>query len=350
MGSTVLENILEQGSSLRALALHHFGRGLDAMLHAAALIQDSEHVVFTGMGASFFACLAMPYLFSDRAAAVSVVESSELLYFLSGLLRRKTTVIVVSRSGESIEVTKLLPLLQQRGCTLISATNVPGSTVASCAAEDILINSPSDKSIAIQTYTATVAVLALLAAASLGELETAKAELDATIQAAEHLLRSGLPEQTQFPFRREPIYFLGRGSSLATVNAAVLLMHEMAKLPAIGMSSAQFRHGPVEVVNKDFQTIIFGSQPATADIDLKLARDLAHIGATVGWIGPSSVDGTIHSLCSWPDHVPARFAPIVEVIPAQMLSLRLAESAGIEPGKFRYLAQVTLSETGFAGM
>jgi glucosamine--fructose-6-phosphate aminotransferase (isomerizing) len=127
-------------------------------------------------------------------------------------------------------------------------------------------------------------------------------------------------------------------------------MHEMAKLPAVGMSSAQFRHGPVEVVNKGFQAIMFGSQPATADIDLKLAQDLAQMGATVGWIGPSPGDGKIHSLCSWPDHAAHRFAPVLEVIPAQMLSLRLTESAGIEPGRFRYLAQVTLSETGFAGL
>ena len=39
-----------------------------------------------------------------------------------------------------------------------------------------------------------------------------------------------------------PLYFLGRGPALASVREAVLVMHETAKMPAVGMSSAEFRN------------------------------------------------------------------------------------------------------------
>ena len=48
--------------------------------------------------------------------AAPVVETSELLYFLSSTLGANTAVVLVSRSGESVEITKLVPVLKQRGC------------------------------------------------------------------------------------------------------------------------------------------------------------------------------------------------------------------------------------------
>ena len=64
-----------------------------------------------------------------------------------------------------------------------------------------------------------------------------------------------------------PLYLLGRGASLASVAAGALVIHEVAKAPAVGMSAANFRHGPVEVVDKQFHGIVFGSRPETADLE-----------------------------------------------------------------------------------
>jgi glutamine---fructose-6-phosphate transaminase (isomerizing) len=345
MSSAILGNIQAQPDALRAVAAHQLGPGKDALLRAAASLNRSERIVFTGMGGSLCACIPAQYLFAERGIPVTVIDSAELLYFASGILSPKTAVVLVSRSGESIEITKLLPVLRERGCPLISITNVPGSTLTTHADVNILINSPSDQLIAIQTYTATLAVISLLAAACFGALEIAGHDLQLTIGAIEQLSSAGVAAQTIF--ERRPIYLLGRGASLASVNAGVLLMHEMARLPAVGMSCAQFRHGPVEVVTRDFQAIIFGTQSSTAEIDGKLAENLSSTGASVGWIGPIPANTTVRALCSWPAFVPPRFAPILEIIPVQILCLRLAELGGIPAGQFQFAAPITLSETEF---
>ena len=348
MSASVLEYILGQPDALRAVTAYHFGPGREALLHAAALLKESKQIIFSGMGASLFACIPAQYMSAGRGIPASVVESSELLYFLSEMLAPDTTLVLVSRSGESIEVTKLLPILRERRCRVIAVVNAAGSTLAKQANETILINSPAEGYVAIQAYTSTVAVLCMLAAVCNGELDRLRTELDRVIEAAEAMLASdSAATQAWPPFERGTLYLLGRGPSLASVYGGQLLMHEMARMPAIGMSSAQFRHGPVEVVSKEFQAIVFGSQPETAEIDLRLAEDLAGVSKCVRWIGPLASGSKVDALSFWPGDIPPRYAPLLEVLPVQTLAFRLAEAGGIQAGQFRFAAPVTLSETGF---
>lgn len=347
MSASVLEYIVGQPNALRAVAAYHFGPGREALHHAAALMNESKQIIFSGMGASLFACIPAQYMFVERGIPTSVVESSELLYFLSGMLEPNTTLVLVSRSGESIEVTKLLPILRQRRCRVIAVVNAAGSTLANQANETILINSPAEGYVAIQAYTSTVAVLCMLAAACSGEIDHARTGLDRAIEAAESMAASNAAAQEKPPFERGTLYLLGRGPSLASVYGGALLMHEMARMPAIGMSSAQFRHGPVEVVSKEFQAIVFGSQPETAEIDLRLAEDLAGVSKCVRWIGPLASGSKVDGLSFWPPDFPPRYAPLLEILPVQILAFRLAEAGGIQAGQFRFAAPVTLSETGF---
>jgi glutamine---fructose-6-phosphate transaminase (isomerizing) len=121
-------------------------------------------------------------------------------------------------------------------------------------------------------------------------------------------------------------------------------MHETAKAPAVGMSVAQFRHGPVEVTDERFRGIVIGTQAATVELDEALAADLTRMGGTVRWIGPAA---RATSLYRWPDSVPVRFTEIVDVIPLQMAAYRKAEWKGIRPGDFRWAPLVTKSEAGF---
>lgn len=345
MSSVVLQNIQAQPEALRTVAEHQLGPGRDALLRAAGLLNQSERIIFTGMGGSLCASTPAQYLFAEAGVSVSVLDSAELLYFGSGLLTPTTAVVLVSRSGESVELVKLLPLLRQYGCRVVAMVNVPDSTLAKQADETILINSPADQLIAIQTYTATVAVISLLAAAYFNQLDAADRDLQLTVAALGELLPSALTANANF--KRGTIYFLGRGLSLTTVNAGALLMHEMARLPAVGMSAAQFRHGPVEVVTGDFQGVVFGTQAATANLDRKLAEDLAAAGASVAYIGPLPSNTALRPLAPWPSSVPSRFTPILEIVPVQILCYRLAEMGKIPIGTFRFCGPITTSETDF---
>ena len=214
MSTPLLENILHQPEAVRAVAEYQLGAGRENLLRTAELLRSKKRILLSGMGASCFACLPLYYRLLQRGWEITVVETSELLYFLPSSIDKDMAALLVSRSGESVEVTKLLPVLKQRGSAIVGIVNVPGSTLNSEADEAIVMNSPADQFAAIQTYTATLVVLALLEAALFNELDVAQAELQTT---ADLLIRF-VPECVKesegwrgFLEGNRPIYLLGRG-------------------------------------------------------------------------------------------------------------------------------------------
>ena len=139
-----------------------------------------------------------------------------------------------------------------------------------------------------------------------------------------------------------PVYLLGRGPALGSVNEGALLMHETAKTAAVGMSSAQFRHGPAEIVSPDFRAVVFGSPAPTQELDRSLANDLFSAGGRVRWIGPGSSQAP--TLVPWPA-IASVLSPLFEIVPLQAAAYRLALWRGITPGDFRFVSEVTATES-----
>jgi glutamine---fructose-6-phosphate transaminase (isomerizing) len=349
----MLHNILAQPASHRAVLGLHRGGGANLRACAEKIRNVQGRVIVSGMGGSLFAALAAVSHLQQQGYLVQAVESAELLHYGSASLRAADLGIVVSRSGESIEPVLLAEKMRDAGMTVIAVTNVPGSKLEHVAHLTLPIGSQADKLIAVQTYTGTLLTLLLLAEevsagdsqplndASAAALPALSAHIDRCLDAGDswrELLTGGT------------LYLLGRGPALGSVHEGALLFHETAKAAAIGMSSGQFRHGPAEVVSKDFRAVVFGTPLQTQILDRALADDLFSLGADVRWIGPSAEhgDGVHHapSLVPWPE-IPPLLAPLFEIVPLQVAAYRLALWRGITPGDFRYVSEVTSSESGF---
>jgi glucosamine--fructose-6-phosphate aminotransferase (isomerizing) len=352
MNPPMVENILAQASSLNAVMAYHYGDGRAALINAKNLLRSAQRIILSGMGASLNACIPLANFLATRGIMVSVIETSELLYFQAELLNPETSLVLVSRSGESVEVTKLLPIARQRGCKVVGLVNVPASTLAREATCPILLNSPADQLVAIQTYTGSVVALMLLGAAFTEEMDgQIRADLEKTI----NVLSRYVPEWYRFSggwpgffANNVPIYLMGRGPSLASVHSGGLLLHEVAKITAVPMSSPQFRHGPVEVIHDQFRAVVFGTQKATVDLDRALAEKIVTLGGHARWVGPKPAPREVDSLCDWPDDVPELFMPVVDVIPMQLAAYHTARWLGLTPGEFRFATPITLSERDFA--
>ena len=351
MTTPLLTNILDQAQALQVVSDYHFGPGRKTIEQAAALIRGKKKVLLSGMGASCFACVPLQHALARLGFEVLCLETSELLYFPPVSLSDDWVSVLVSRSGESIEIIKILEKLA--GASVVGISNVEGSSLSQAANVAMVLKSPPDQLVAVQTYTSTLAVFALILACIAGELDGVKKELDQTIR----ILGNSIPrwvgrraEWRSFLHGHSPLYLLGRGPALGSVSEGVLLMHETAKAPTVGMSVAQFRHGPVEVVDSSFRAVIVGTQPETVGLDAALANDITAMGGQVRWLGPAVQGCLADPLCEWPDDIPARFRSICEIIPLQIAAYAKAELAGLRPGDFRWATAVTNTETGFGGL
>ena len=348
----MLGNILGQPASLLALLAAHRAHSGPLTVAANLLRRARGTIYFTGMGASLFAALPAVDRLRLQGLRVQAVESSELLHYGSTALHRDDVGVLISRSGESVEVLHLTERMRAAGMPTIGVSNVSATTLESLSDTVLPVHSRPDQLIAVQTYTGTLTTLLLLAESTLGDpapwSELCAASLPALTAWTEQCLQSSASWQA-FLDTRQPLYLLGRGPALASVHEGALLLHETAKAPVVALSCGQFRHGPVEVVANGFRAVVLGTPRLTREVDGSLAEDLLRMGAEVRWLGPVSGDpgsSGVMPLVPWPE-IDAALAPIFEIIPFQLASYRLALWRGIVPGDFRYASEITASESGF---
>jgi glutamine---fructose-6-phosphate transaminase (isomerizing) len=349
----IYQDILRQPESLARVMEHHCGAGCGELQAAATLVRDAPLVILTGMGASLFACMPLQYYLAARGRRVLLVESAELLHYQPEICRG-AVVVVVSRSGDTVEISKLLDRLVEYGARVIGVTNEASGRLAGNAGRVLLVASHRDELVAIQSYTGQLLTLLMLGSLACGEPEAEwRAGLDrllAELSGVIHCHLEAMGGAQSFFADAACVHLLGRGPSLASCCEGALLFNETAKLPAIAQPAGQFRHGPVEVVDNSFRGIVFAPNGATRQLNLQLARDLAAFGGSVCVVGPSE-DGVAAALPFW--EIPADtclFTPVFEVVPLQIAAWQAAQWRGLVPGEFRYVSPVTLDEASFPAL
>ena len=345
--STLASNIESQPEALERSLQYQCDKGRTAIEEAASLIRSAKKVVIAGMGASLFAVIPLQYHLCSLGLDAIAIEAGELLHYLNGAWK-DAVVLMVSRSGESVEIARLVERMKG-SAPIIGVTNEPESKLSRSADVSLNLASLPDEIVAIQTYTCTLLTLHLLGNVVASSFEDAANEIRQLLPAfASHTQKTmaSITDWDRFLQPNSPVYLLARGASFASAQEGALLFHEVAKSPAVAMPVASFRHGPVEVVDHNFRGIVFAPQDGTRELNLALARDLVRFGGKVRVIGSSLGEAYEDSFSDYPT-VPATIAPLFEVVPLQVAALRLALLRGIEPGSFRFAPQVAIDEASF---
>ena len=124
-------------SALRTLQIEQAAiGGLQAKLdesfdHACQLMLACQgRVVVTGMGKSGHIAGKIAATLASTGTPAFFVHPGEASHGDLGMITRADVVLALSNSGETAEVTALLPLLKRLGTPLVSMTGRPGSTLA----------------------------------------------------------------------------------------------------------------------------------------------------------------------------------------------------------------------------
>lgn len=306
-----------------------------------------RRVIFSGMGSSIHAATAAALHLQEAGFDALTVEASELLYYSGALLNEHTLLVPISQSGRSVEVVKLLDVAGGR-CPILGITNTADSPLAQAGQATILIQAGAERTVSTKTYTNTLAALHLLVLALLGEsvsagqgaitrLATAIGEYLPAWKAQSEALVAALPEPRS-------LFFLGRGPSRASALTGALICKESTRLPAEGMVSGQFRHGPMEVIEPGVLPVMFGGPEQTRTLNVKLAEALAGLSGGLVYIGAGAADGLpAGSVFALPE-VGDPLLPIAEAVPTQLVVAALAARRGLYIDGFRYGQKVTVTE------
>lgn len=310
-------------------------------------------IYFVGMGSSLFAAYPAYLYLLESGFPVAWLDASELLHYGLQGIRDDDTLFLVSQSGESYEILKILEKLSVKPYR-VGVTASPASAMAKKCDVTIDILSGLEKAVtSTKTHTAMLSVLNLWAMAYRGDREgffRAKGELESIADEAERLITSS-PE-----WARRTIYNLellqesdarvivARGYSLSSAWHGCLCFYECAKETFLSFSGGQFRHGPLELAVKKMLALLLMPPGRTSLPMQNLAEFLVQRGVKVLSVGQCAL-APRYNLEVLPFYSSNEFfAPLLSIISIMLLSYYIAEEKGIEPGTAYLIKKTTLEE------
>src|ERR1700681_428088 len=212
-----LRDILRQPVELQRTLGHLSGAGRGLLDAAAAKVRSARHVYLTGIGSSWHAGLNVSALFQLGARPVYLVDAAELVQFAA--IPAGSVLIVISRSGRSVEIVQLLAKARESGATVIGITNAADGTLAREAQIPLVIPVALDHAISVNTYTTLALAAGILAAFATGSFAAPLAEsLSQSFAATARAIPTWQAQIENSPWLapHSVTYFLARGSSLGS--------------------------------------------------------------------------------------------------------------------------------------
>lgn len=340
--------IAEQPVALRAT--------LEALLprreEIVAAFVGRRHVVFSARGSSDNAGIYGRYLLETHAQVPSgLFAPSVATHYRSRLDLSDTLVVSVSQSGRTAEIVQAQEWARASGAATIAVTNDAASPLA--VAADLALTTvagtelavPATKSYLTQTAAMTVIGLAL---APDPDLESRLADVADAVEA-----------QLSDAGRLDPVVDLlagpqqrivtGRGLLMGTALETALKLEETCGRPVRGYSYADLRHGPISVVGDGITAVLVAAAdgPLRAPM-IELADDLRRRGATTVAVGGNASFAAACDVSTGTITTTERLAPLVAIVPMQMVIERVARRLGLDPDEPAGLSKVTRTDATVA--
>jgi glucosamine--fructose-6-phosphate aminotransferase (isomerizing) len=347
--NNLLKEILEQPEALRRIHAAYVAVDNPVLDQAAGLLQRSKLIYMTGMATSEYANLPASSLLSQHDRVNFTYDVSELLYYHLPALKSDSCLVLVSQSGNSAEIMHILKDLNGR-LPIVGVYNSENSALAGQADIGLPILAGPQLACGSKTNLSSIAVLLLLAEKALGhDLEESGRVLLSVADNIERIFdgwEKKLTPAVDFLENSAYTVFLGRGPSRASALFSSVLFREVPKIVAEGMGAAAFRHGLREMINSAHRVVIFAPQGPSQSMLVHLAKDLIDIDVPVMLITNTDVDMNPgrNLFVIRTDPQPEHWAPLVDMVPMQLVGYLLAKRLGLEPGKLLISTYVTTVE------
>ncbi len=341
------EDILKQPDQLQGSMEYTTTEGWAEVEKAIGLIRSAKTIYISSIGASLNAGLAIQSTFNEAGIPTHLCDSSEFLHFTN--IPEQAVVILLSRSGQSVEVVKAVAKCRAASAKIISITNSAESALGQQSDVSLLTHVDFDHSISVNTYTSIILTGQLLASAY--KPSFSKAEISKSLKLALNQVIPEIPrwkeiiDQSDWLNKDYSSYFLARGANLASAFESMLIWQEGAKQPASAMTTGAFRHGPQEILINKLNIGIWIDQEIARENDFKLINDMQAQGVKILTIG-NNLPAYLKGLKIEMPEISYSFQPLINIIPMQLAVDRFASLKGEDCDSFRFCNFVVEHEGG----
>ncbi|HTA25605.1 MAG TPA: glutamine--fructose-6-phosphate transaminase (isomerizing) [Terriglobales bacterium] len=360
----MLKEIYEQPRSVRDTTLGRISQEtghifLDEMQVTEAEFKAAKKINIAACGTSWHAAQAGKFMIERLARIPVEVDYASEWRYRDPIIPPDTLTMLISQSGETADTIAAQREAKSKGSKTIAICNVVGSMITREAAGTIYTHAGPEIGVAsTKAFTAQLTALylfALYVAQTRGEMsaDQAKAAITELLRLPaklEHLLTrdeecEALAKQY---VRAQDFLFLGRGIHYPIALEGALKLKEISYIHAEGYPAGEMKHGPNALIDENLPVVILATRDANDELSRiryeKTISNLKEVKARSGQVIALATEGD-EEIKEAADHVlyippaPEELAPILEIVPLQLLAYHIAVRRGCDVDQPRNLAK-----------
>lgn len=311
-----------------------------------------QEIDIVACGTAYYAGLQGANYLKKIAQFRSNVEIASEFRYSDPIIDERNVVVFVSQSGETLDTLMALRLAKSKGAKTIAITNVVGSTISREA--DVVIYTLAGPEISVastKAYTAQVTTFYLLSLEIALKLnKITEAEYKNYILKAYNLsgkIEEIFDSKEKIKGIAETIkdkrngFYIGRGIDEKVAREGSLKMKEITYIHTEAFPAGELKHGTIALIENDTMVVVVATQKDMVEKVVSNIKELKARGAYIISITKNSykdiidVSDEVLAISDIDDIL----APVLAVIPAQLLAYYTAVAKGLDVDKPRNLAK-----------
>ncbi|MFN8253507.1 MAG: glutamine--fructose-6-phosphate transaminase (isomerizing) [Ferruginibacter sp.] len=315
-------------------------------------LKNAQRILIVACGTSWHAGLVAEYVIEELCRIPVEVEYASEFRYRNPVINKGDVIIAISQSGETADTLVALERAKEQGAFIFGVVNVVGSSIARISHAGAYTHAGPEIGVAsTKAFTGQLAVLMMMALKIgiekgtigkerylelLNELNDVPEKVDAILKNAEELKRIAEKYKDAGDF-----LFLGRGYNFPIALEGALKLKEISYIHAEGYPAAEMKHGPIALVDETLPVLFVATKDSYHE---KIVSNMQEIKARKGKVISIITEGDAISPALSDDAFtipPANelVAPLISVVPLQLLSYYVGVAKGLDVDKPRNLAK-----------
>jgi len=318
----------------------------------AEQIINAPRIIMIACGTSWHAGLVAEYVFEELCRIPVEVEYASEFRYRNPVINKGDVIIAISQSGETADTLVAIETAKEQGAIILGVLNVVGSSIARKSHAGAYTHAGPEIGVAsTKAFTAQLAVLTMIALKvahmkkSIDEeryLLLCKELMEIPDKVATVLQQNENVKALAEKYKNaSDALYLGRGYNFPVALEGALKLKEISYIHAEGYPAAEMKHGPIALVDENLPVVFVATKDSYHQ---KIISNMQEIKARKGKVISIITDDDEVSPTLSDDVIivpPADeiVAPMLSVIPLQLLAYYIGVAKGYDVDKPRNLAK-----------
>ncbi len=315
-------------------------------------LKNASRIMIVACGTSWHAGLVAEYIIEELCRIPVEVEYASEFRYRNPIINPGDVIIAVSQSGETADTLVAIERAKEQGAIIFGVVNVVGSSIARVSNAGAYTHAGPEIGVAsTKAFTAQLAVLTMIAlkiAHEKGTIDNKRFmhllnqlhEVPDKVKSA-LLLDEQIRELAEKYKDASNFLYLGRGYNFPVALEGALKLKEISYIHAEGYPAAEMKHGPIALVDENLPVVFIATKDSYHE---KIVSNMQEIKARKGKVIAVITEGddVVTNLADDVIVVPEAdelVAPMISVVPMQLLAYYIGVAKGLDVDKPRNLAK-----------